>query len=58
MTSAGTDKGKQSAITRLLGQMGLRTKRKDGGKDGYYYIVLPASLERMAGYIAIDSIGD
>lgn len=45
-----SDRSKQGAITDILKAHGLKTKRKDGGESGYYYIIDPKSLEQMREY--------
>lgn len=42
---------KQSAITRLLSKYGLNTKKVNGGKSGYYYIVTARSFIYMENLI-------
>lgn len=52
MARATTTRAKSTAVTKLLGQIGLRTKRRDGGEVfGDYYIIIPASLDRMMEYV-------
>lgn len=48
-----SDRSKQGAITDILKAHGLKTKRKDGGESGYYYIIDPKSLEQMRGYTGL-----
>lgn len=48
-----SDRSKQGAITDILKAHGLKTKRKDGGESGYYYIIDPKSLEQMKGYTGL-----
>lgn len=53
MARASTDRAKSTAITKLLTQIGLRTKRRDGGEAvGDYYAIIPATLGRMEEYVA------
>lgn len=46
-------RSKQGAITDILKAHGLKTKRKDGGEAGYYYIIDPKSLEQMKEYTGL-----
>ncbi|MCY1313992.1 hypothetical protein D9M70_645710 [compost metagenome] len=48
---ATTAKAKQAAVTKILGAFGLKTKKKDGGNSGDYYIITEESLQQMIGYI-------
>ena len=48
-----SDRSKQGAITAILKAHGLKTKRKDGGESGYYYIIDPKSLEQMKEYTGL-----
>lgn len=53
VAQAKTDRAKCTAVTKMLSQIGLRTKRRDGGQVvGDYYQVIPETLERMQGYVA------
>ncbi|SDQ66331.1 hypothetical protein SAMN04490192_2513 [Pseudomonas lundensis] len=44
---------KQATITAILKAHGLQTKRRDGGKEGYYYIFDDVSLAQMKGYTGL-----
>lgn len=48
-----SDSSKQGAITDILKAHGLKTKRKDGGESGYYYIIDPKSLAQMKEYTGL-----
>ncbi|MDF2394820.1 hypothetical protein GWQ44_04680 [Pseudomonas sp. 3MA1] len=48
-----SDRSKQGAITDILKAHGLKTKRKDGGESGYYYIIDSKSLEQMKEYTGL-----
>ena len=48
-----SDRSKQGAITDILKAHGLKTKRKDGGESGYYYIIDPKSLAQMKEYTGL-----
>ena len=52
-TGSVSDRSKQGAISEIMSLHGLKTKRKDGGKSGYYYIIDPKSLEQMKGYTGL-----
>lgn len=43
----------QATLTSILKMHGLKTKRKDGGSKGYYYIIDPKSLEQMKEYTGL-----
>jgi len=47
ISTASTKQGKQLAISSIMRELGLKTKMKDGGKSGSYYIITPESLELM-----------
>lgn len=49
-TGSLSDRSKQGALSKIMSLHGLKTKRKDGGKSGYYYIICPMSLQRMREY--------
>lgn len=44
---------KQATITAILKAHGLQTKRRDGGKEGYYYIFDDVCLAQMKGYTGL-----
>lgn len=46
-------KTKQATLTAILKMHGLKTKRVDGGKAGYYYVIDPVSLAQMKGYTGL-----
>lgn len=48
---ASTPVAKQAAITKIMSQMGLKTKKVNGGKSGYYYIIKKESFEQMMKYV-------
>lgn len=48
-----SDRSKQGAVSELLKACGLKTKRKDGGSKGYYYIIDPKSLAQMKEYTGL-----
>lgn len=48
---ATTHKAKQAAITKLMSQLGLKTKKVNGGKSGTYYIIKKCSYDQMMTYI-------
>jgi len=48
-----SDRSKQGAVSELLKACGLKTKRKDGGSKGYYYIIDPKSLDQMKDYTGL-----
>lgn len=48
---ASTPKAKQAAITKLMSQLGLKTKKVNGGKSGTYYIIKKCSYDHMLTYI-------
>lgn len=48
-----SDRSKQGAISEIMSLHGLKTKRKDGGNKGYYYIIDPKSLEQMKEYTGL-----
>lgn len=48
---AATPKAKQAAITKILGQLGLKTKKVDGGKSGFYFIIKSDSMTQMMTYL-------
>ncbi|MEQ6570956.1 hypothetical protein [Pseudomonas aeruginosa] len=52
-TGSVSDRSKQGAISEIMSLHGLKTKRKDGGKSGYYYIIDPKSLEQMREYTGL-----
>ncbi|AZE41435.1 relication protein RepA [Pseudomonas chlororaphis subsp. aureofaciens] len=52
-TGSVSDRSKQGAISEIMSLHGLKTKRKDGGKSGYYYIIDPKSLEQMEEYTGL-----
>lgn len=52
-TGSVSDRSKQGAISEIMNLHGLKTKRKDGGKSGYYYIIDPKSLEQMREYTGL-----
>lgn len=47
ISTASTKQGKQLAISSIMRELGLKTKKKDGGKSGIYYVITPESLELM-----------
>lgn len=49
-TGTVTDRSKQGAISEIMALHGLKTKRRDGGRSGYYYIIDPKSFEQMCEY--------
>lgn len=51
MSKATTEKAKQAAITKIMGQLGLKTKKVNGGKSGYYYVIKQYSFDQMMTYI-------
>jgi len=49
---AATAKAKQAAVTKWMSQIGLKTKKINGGEaKGYYYIVTASSYEQMLTYV-------
>jgi len=50
ISTATSKQGKQLAISSIMRELGLKTKKKDGGKSGIYYIITPESLELMRSY--------
>ena len=48
---ASTPKAKQAAITKLMSQLGLKTKKVNGGKSGTYYIIKKCSYDQMMKYM-------
>jgi hypothetical protein len=46
-------KTKQATLTTILKMHGLKTKRVDGGKSGYYYVIDLKSLEQMQEYTGL-----
>lgn len=44
---------KQATMTAIMSLHGLKTKRRDGGKSGYYYTVDPVTLAQMKGYTGL-----
>ncbi len=48
---ASTPVAKQAAITRIMSQLGLKTKKVNGGKSGYYYIIQKGSFDQMMKYV-------
>lgn len=48
---ASTPVAKQAAITKIMSQLGLKTKKVNGGKSGYYYIIQKGSFDQMMKYI-------
>ncbi len=50
ISTATSKQGKQLAISSIMRELGLKTKKKDGGKSGIYYIITPESLELMQSY--------
>ncbi|MGG5289982.1 replication protein RepA [Pseudomonas shirazensis] len=52
-TGSVSDRSKQGAISEIMSMHGLKTKRKDGGKSGYYYVIDSKSLEQMQGYTGL-----
>lgn len=48
---ASTPVAKQAAITRIMSQLGLKTKKVNGGKSGYYYIIKKESFDQMMKYV-------
>lgn len=48
---ASTTKAKQAAVTKLMSQLGLKTKKVNGGKSGTYYIIKKCSYDHMLTYI-------
>lgn len=52
-TGSVSDRSKQGAISEIMNLHGLKTKRKDGGSKGYYYIIEPKSLEQMREYTGL-----
>lgn len=48
---ASTPVAKQAAITKIMSQLGLKTKKVNGGKSGYYYIVKKESFDQMMKYV-------
>ncbi len=50
ISTASTKQGKQLAISSIMRELGLKTKKKDGGKSGIYYVITLESLELMQSY--------
>jgi len=50
VSTATSKQGKQLAISSIMRELGLKTKKKDGGKSGIYYVITPESLELMQSY--------
>ena len=48
---ASTPVAKQAAITKIMSQLGLKTKKVNGGKSGYYYIIKKDSFDQMMKYV-------
>lgn len=48
---ASTPVAKQAAITKIMSQIGLKTKKVNGGKSGYYYVIKSVSFEQMMKYV-------
>lgn len=48
---ASTPVAKQASITKIMSQMGLKTKKVNGGKAGYYYVIKSNSFEQMMKYV-------
>lgn len=48
---ATTEKAKQAAVTKLMSQLGLKTKKVNGGKNGYYYVITADSYTQMLKYV-------
>lgn len=48
---ASTPVAKQAAITKIMSQLGLKTKKVNGGKSGYYYIIKKESFDQMMKYV-------
>lgn len=46
-------KVKQATMTAIMSLHGLKTKRRDGGKAGYYYTIDPVTLAQMKGYAGL-----
>lgn len=44
---------KQATVTAILKAHGLQTKRRDGGKEGYYYSLDDGALAQMKGYTGL-----
>lgn len=49
--NASTPVAKQAAITKIMSQLGLKTKKVNGGKSGYYYIIKKDSFDQMMKYV-------
>lgn len=51
ISNAKSDQAKQSDITKIFSQFGLKTKKRDGGaRKGHYYIITQESLDQMSRY--------
>lgn len=51
ISNATSDQAKQSDITKIFSQFGLKTKKRDGGaRKGHYYIITQESLDQMNRY--------
>jgi hypothetical protein len=48
---ATTPKAKQAAVTKLMSQLGLKTKKVNGGLSGTYYIIKKCSYDQMMKYM-------
>jgi hypothetical protein len=51
ISNAKSDQAKQSDITKIFSQFGLKTKKRDGGRKGHYYIITQDSFEQMSRYL-------
>lgn len=52
-TGTVTDRSKQGAISEIMSLHGLKTRRRDGGKSGYYYTIDPVTMAHMKGYTGL-----
>jgi hypothetical protein len=52
-TGSVSDRSKQGALSEIMNLHGLKTKRKDGGKSGYYYTINPKTLKQMEEYTGL-----